>query len=47
MSSIIGLIILAFIIVWASRVENGVNRTNEALKRIEDELKQQKKKEKK
>jgi hypothetical protein len=38
MGSIISLVILVVIIVWAYRVEMGLNKANESLKRIEDQL---------
>jgi len=46
MGVILPIIALIFILIWAFRVETGINKANESLKRIEAQL-ADKKKEKK
>lgn len=38
MEAVIGTIVFIFILVWAFRLEIGINKANESLRRIEDEL---------
>jgi hypothetical protein len=44
MEAVISLIILIFIIIWAVRVETGINKLNETLSRIERHLEAKKEK---
>ena len=43
MGEVISLLILIFVIIWATRVENGLNKLNETVARIEKHLEEFKK----
>lgn len=44
MEAIISLFILVFVIIWALRIENGINKLNETATRIEQQLADKKEK---
>lgn len=44
MEAIIILIVIVFVLVWAVRVETGINKMNETAKRIEKQLADKKEK---
>lgn len=43
MEAVINLVILVFVIIWALRIETGINKVNETLEKIEQGLRSQKK----
>lgn len=38
MEAVVSLVILGFVIIWAVRIETGINKTNQTLERIEAQL---------